>query len=104
MMEPPKQSGRLRSQTATIEESSATNNMADNPFPDDTPSWGKFLYNLLNDSIQALDKKVTNFQTSLENVTKAADAAYELAQSNKSDVDSLSAKFDLLAFKVDNYT
>ena len=61
------------------------------------------MYNLLNDSIQALDKKVTNFQTSLETVTKIADAAYELAQSNKSDVDSLSAKFDLLASKVDNY-
>ena len=103
MMGPPKPTGRLRSQTATIDESSATNNMADNPLPDDTPSWGKSLYNLLNDSIQALDKKVTNFQTSLETVTKTADAAYELAQSNKSDVDSLSAKFDLLASKVDNY-
>ena len=103
MMGQPKQSGRLRSQTATIDESSATNNMADNPLPDDTPSGGKSLYNLLNDSIQALDKKVTNFQTSLGTVAKTANAAYEPAQSNKSDVDSLSPKFDLLASKVDNY-
>ena len=100
-MGPP--TGRTRSQTATFDESSATNNVPAQLLPDDTPSWGKSLYNLLNDSIQALDVKLTNFQTAIQTVTETADAAYKLAQSNKAEVDSLSAKFDSLASKVDNY-
>ena len=43
-----------------------------------------------------------NLQT-LQTVTETADAAYKLAQSNKAEVDSLSAKFDSLASKVNNY-
>ena len=100
-MGPP--TGRTRSQTATFDESSATNNVPAQLLPDDTPSWGKSLYNLLNDSIQALDVKLTNFQTAIQTVTETADAAYKLAQSNKAEVDSLSAKFDSLSSKVDNY-
>ena len=100
-MGPP--TGRTRSQTATFDESSATNNVPAQLLPDDTPSWGKSLYNLLNDSIQALDVKLTNFQTAIQIVTETADAAYKLAQSNKAEVDSLSAKFDSLSSKVDNY-
>ena len=41
--------------------------MADNPLPDDTPSWGKSLYNLLNDSIQALNKKSYKLSNFLRN-------------------------------------
>ena len=100
-MGPP--TGRTRSQTATFDESSATNNVPAQLLPDDTPSWGKSLYNLLNDSIQALDVKLTNFQTAIQTVTETADAAYKLAQSNKAEVDSLSAKLDSLSSKVDNY-
>ena len=100
-MGPP--TGRTRSQTATFDESSATNNVPAQLLPDDTPSWGKSLCNLLNDSIQALDVKLTNFQTAIQTVTETADAAYKLAQSNKAEVDSLSAKFDSLSSKVDNY-
>ena len=74
--------------TVTIDESSANNNVPEQQLlPDDTPSWGKSLYNLLNDSIQALDAKLTNFQTTfqttIQTVTETADAAYTLAQSNK---------------------
>ena len=105
-MGPP--TGRTRSQTVTIDESSANNNVPEQQLlPDDTPSWGKSLYNLLNDSIQALDAKLTNFQTTfqttIQTVTETADAAYTLAQSNKTNVDSLSDKIDVLASKVDNY-
>ena len=101
-MGPP--TSRTRSQTANFDESSATNNVPEQQLlPDDTPSWGKSLYNLLNGSIQALDAKLTNFQTTLQTVTETADAAYKLAQSNKAEVDSLSAKFDSLASKVNNY-
>ena len=100
-MGPPKR--RTRSQTATFDESSATNNVPAQLLPDDIPSWGKYLYNLLNDSIQALDAKLTNFQTTIQTVTETADAAYTLAQSNKANVDPLSAKIDALASKVDNY-
>ena len=101
-MGPP--TSRTRSQTANFDESSATNNVSEQQLlPDDTPSWGKSLYNLLNGSIQALDAKLTNFQTTLQTVTETADAAYKLAQSNKAEVDSLSAKFDSLASKVNNY-
>ena len=100
-MGPP--TGRTRSQTATFDESSATNNVPAQLLPDDTPSWGKSLYNLLNDSIQALDVKLTNFQTAIQTFTETADAAYKLAQPNKAEVDSLSAKFDSLSSKVDNY-
>ena len=100
-MGPP--TGRTRSQTATFDDSSATNNVPAQLLPDDTSSWGKSLYNLLNDSIQALDVKLTNFQTAIQTVTETADAAYKLAQSNKAEVDSLSAKFDSLSSKVDNY-
>ena len=101
-MGPP--TSRTRSQTANFDESSATNNVPEQQLlPDDTPSWGKSLYNLLNGSIQALDAKLTNFQTTLRTVTETADAAYKLAQSNKAEVDSLSAKFDSLASKVNNY-
>ena len=101
-MGPP--TSRTRSQSANFDESSATNNVPEQQLlPDDTPSWGKSLYNLLNGSIQALDAKLTNFQTTLQTVTETADAAYKLAQSNKAEVDSLSAKFDSLASKVNNY-
>ena len=95
--------GKTRSQTVTIDESSAANNLREQLLPDDTPSWGKSLFNLLNSSIQALDAKLTSFQTTIQTVTETADAAYRLALSNKANVDLLTAKIDALASKVDNY-
>ena len=68
-MGPP--TGRTRSQTVTIDESSANNNVPEQQLlPDDTPSWGKSLYNLLNDSIQALDANLQTFKQPFKQLFK----------------------------------
>ena len=59
-----------RSLTAGQCASSATNYTDDDDIlPSDTPSWGKTLYTLLNDSILALDAKLSNIQTEIRAAT-----------------------------------
>ena len=69
----------------------------------DTPSWGKTLYTLLNDSILALDAKLTNIQTEIRTVTDTANEALSLAEANKSTIDLLTSKVDTeMASKLDH--
>ena len=95
-----------RSITAGQGASSATNYTDDDDIlPSDTPSWGKSLYTLLNDSIQALDAKLTNIQTAIQTATNTANEALNLAESNKSLIDLLASRVDAeVASKLEHLT
>ena len=69
--------------------------------PADTPEWGKSVFNLLHGAINSLDEKVhkliDNLELSLNAAAVKADQAKDLAESNKSEIDTLFTKFDCLS-------
>ena len=80
-----------RSLTARQRASSATNYTDDDEIlPADTPSWGKSLYRLFNDSILPLVTKLTNIKTEI----RSANKALSLAKANRSAIDLLTSKVD----------
>ena len=95
-----------RSFTAGQGASSTTNYTDDDDIlPSDTPSWGKSLHTLLNDSIQALDAKLANIQTAIQTATNTANEALNLAESNKSIIELLASRVDAeVASKLEHLT
>ena len=69
--------------------------------PADTQEWGKSVFNLLHGAINSLDEKVhkliDNLELSLNAAAVKADQAKDLAESSKSEIDTLFTKFDCLS-------
>ena len=90
---------RNKNTTAEDESSASTNTeLLQTIQAEDTPVWGKSLYELLNNAIKALDVKVSNYdhdiQLSIKTATDLAGKALTLAESRQATVDSLELKVD----------
>ena len=90
---------RNKNTTAEDESSESTNTVLLQTIQaEDTPVWGKSLYELLNNAIKALDVKVSNYdhdiQLSIKTATDLAGKALTLAESRQATVDSLELKVD----------
>ena len=90
---------RNKNTTAKDESSESTNTeILQTIQAEDTPVWVKSLYELLNNTIKALDLKVSNYdhdiQLSIKTATDLAGKAWTLAESRQATVDSLELKVD----------
>ena len=78
----------------------------DTTLPADTPEWGKSVFNLLNGAINSLDEKVNklinNLELSIKDTAVKADEAKDLAESNKSEIDTLVTKCECLSTSLKN--
>ena len=98
---------RNKNTTAEDDSSESTNTeLLQTIQAEDTPDWGKSLYELLNNAIKSLEAKVSNYdhdiQLSIKTATDLAGKALTLAESRQATVDSLELKVDQHESKINH--